>query len=95
MRRWSCLFAFVAAPVFATEHIAPANVLVTCNDHGAKVTFTDGSVVYLGKTCDAAIPGEGEGRWWYAASAFVFGVGSVSMRVSTELDCPVLPYCRP
>lgn len=93
MRSFLAALLCLASPAIATEHNTPARIDVACNAHGAKVTFTDGLVVYLGKSCDAAIPGQGEGKWWYAASAFLFEVGNVSLRVPAELNCPVLPYC--
>jgi hypothetical protein len=67
---------FSVSLVFATEYNTPVQYSLECNAHGAKLTFPEGTTVYLGKSCDAAIPGKGGGRW-YAPNAFLFEVGDI------------------
>ena len=93
MRLICTVLVFLATPAVATEHNTPVEYDLECNAHGAKLTFPEGTTVYLGKSCDAAIPGQGEGRWWYAASAFLFEVGSIYRRIPGDLNCPAMPYC--
>ncbi len=94
MRFILTVFVLLATPAMATEHNTPVEYDLECNAHGAKLTFSQGLVVYLGKSCDAAIPGQGEGRWWYAASAFLFEVGPTYIRIPGDLNCPAMPVCK-
>ncbi len=82
----------VMAMVCATAAQADANV--TCNEHGAVVTLSDGAVYYLGKNCDAARKGGGTGKWWLTASAFAVGIDGRAILLPVEVDCDVLPACR-
>ncbi|MEL7013794.1 MAG: hypothetical protein AAFO72_11000 [Pseudomonadota bacterium] len=84
----------IANAAQATEHNVPADIAISCNPHGAIVTTADGSTYYLGKSCDASQPGVGEGRWWFAASAFIIEINGQAVRFANELSCDV-PYCRP
>ena len=87
------LLLVLAAPALAEGHNLPADISVACNPNGAVVTDAAGQVYYLGKSCDAFAPGLGEGRWWWAASAFIVQVGGQAIRFGGEVDCPALPYC--
>jgi len=84
----------LAASAHATEHTTPANIDIACNEHGAVVTAQGGATYYLGKQCDAARQGGGEGRWWYVASGFAAEIDGRAVRFSNELSCDI-PYCRP
>ena len=94
MRHMAVLLSLLAVPALADGHNAPADIRVACNTNGAVVTDAKGQVYYLGKSCDAFAPGLGEGRWWWAASAFVVEVGGRAIRFAGEVDCPALPYCN-
>ena len=85
----------MAAPALATEHNQPANLSFACNANGAVITTPENRTYYLGKSCDAASPGLGEGTWWYAASGFIIDVGGQSVRFNSEIPCETLPYCKP
>ncbi len=64
---------------------------VQCNEHGAVVTHDNGETYYLGKNCDAAKKGGGEGRWWLAASGIGVKIGdegAVLIRFDIECDLP-------
>lgn len=68
-----------------------------CNAHGAVVTQADGTVLYLGNNCDAAIKGGGTGHWLNAASFLAVVIGedwqnSKSFQVFSEIPC--LEYCQ-
>lgn len=72
--------------------LAQAQSGVQCNQHGAVVTLSNGTIYYLGKTCDAAQKGGGTGRWYLAASAFVVEINGQAVRLPFEVDCE-LPAC--
>ncbi|MEJ6403671.1 hypothetical protein [Yoonia sp. 2307UL14-13] len=75
--------------------VANADVRIQCNSNGAVVTAPDGNIYYLGNGCDAARAGGGEGKWWFAASAFIVQIeGEDGIRFSREMICDV-PYCLP
>lgn len=66
---------------------------VQCNQHGAVVTLDNGDTYYLGKNCDAAKKGGGEGRWWLAASGIGVGIeGEGAVLIGFDIDCD-LPAC--
>ena len=71
-----------------------ASAKVTCNAHGAVVALTDGTVYYLGKSCDAAQKGGGSGKWWLAASFFAVEIDGQARRLPIEVGCD-LPFCSP
>ncbi len=71
---------------------AQASAADRCNAHGAVVTQTDGTVLYLGKNCDAARKGGGTGRWWNAASFLGVNIDGQAYMVTEEIDC--LPFCE-
>lgn len=71
---------------------ATAQGSVQCNEHGAIVSLSDGTVYYLGNNCDAAQKDGGTGKWWLAASAFVVDVNGQPIRLPFEVDCD-LPAC--
>ena len=83
-----------ATSASADLHNTPADIKITCNQHGAIVDAQDGSTYYLGKQCDAARKGGGTGKWWFAAAAFLIEIDGQTMRFANELSCDV-PYCRP
>ena len=63
-----------------------------CNKDGAVVTMSDGTVLYLGVGCDAAMKGGGTGFWFNAASFLAVHIDGKAYRVTDEVDC--LPFCR-
>ncbi|MGJ8534892.1 MAG: hypothetical protein ACSHYC_22100 [Alphaproteobacteria bacterium] len=69
-----------------------ANANAKCNEHGAIVTQTDGTVLYLSKNCDAARKGGGTGKWWNAASFLGVKIDGQAYMVTEEIDC--LPFCE-
>ena len=83
---------FLATLAICLATTAAAQSGVQCNAHGAVVTLDDGTVYYLGKTCDAAQQGGGTGRWWLAASAFVVEIDGQPQRLPFEVNCD-LPAC--
>lgn len=89
-----CLASLLGMAANATEHNTPADISISCNQNGAIVEVSNGSTYYLGNSCDASQPGVGEGRWWYAASAFIVEINGQSVRFSNELTCEIT-YCRP
>lgn len=95
MKHAVCLFLLAAAPAAATEHTQPAKLAFACNANGAVVETAQGQTIYLGKSCDASIPGLGQGSWWYAASGFMVSVGGQSTKFNNEIPCEALPYCLP
>jgi len=96
MRNLFCTLALIGAgtSAIATEHNVASGIDVSCNQHGAIVTTSTGSTYYLGNSCDASQPGVGEGKWWFAASAFIVEINGRSVRFANELTCEV-PYCLP
>ena len=96
MKHLAFLFGVVsAAPALADYHNTLLDLEITCNAHGAVVTLSEGTIFYLGKSCDAAREGGGTGRWWFAASAFLIELDDGTyLRVPNEMICDV-PYCRP
>ncbi|MEM8541494.1 MAG: hypothetical protein AAGF25_11120 [Pseudomonadota bacterium] len=71
--------------------------VVVCNEHGAVVTRDDGTIFYLGKSCDAAIEGGGTGRWFNAASFLAVLIGdsfetSQGYQIFSEIPC--LDFCQ-
>ncbi len=77
----------------ATEHNVFTDLSIDCNRHGAVIKVAGGPTYYLGKECDALLPNVGEGRWWFAASAFVVEINGHTVRFANDLDCD-MPYCR-
>jgi len=71
----------------------PKNIEATCNENGAVLNVSTGETIYLGKSCDAYIPGIGNGSWWYSASGFTVSVGDYEVMFREDLACD-LPYCR-
>lgn len=66
-----------------------------CNAHGAVVTADNGQTYYVGRSCDAAKEGGGEGRWWFTASAMAVEInGTVEALIRFDVECD-LPYCTP
>lgn len=53
--------------------------------------MADGTELYLGKNCDAALKGGGTGKWWNAASFIGVQIGDKTYMVREEPDC--LPFC--
>lgn len=93
MRRvYTNLRATLALLTVCAASLAQAQSGVQCNQHGAVVTLDNGTVYYLGKTCDAAQKGGGTGRWYLAASAFVVEINGQGFRLPFEVDCE-LPAC--
>ncbi|MEM9105680.1 MAG: hypothetical protein AAGC96_08485 [Pseudomonadota bacterium] len=85
-------FLTVVAIFWATTAQASANY--SCNENGAVVTLSDGAVYYMGKNCDAARRGGGEGKWWLTASAFAIEIdGEAAFLLPFEVDCASLPAC--
>jgi hypothetical protein len=76
--------------MFAT--LTQAAAAVECNEHGAVVTLTDGTVFYLGSNCDAERKGGGSGYWFNAGSFLAVNIDGNSYRVIEEVDC--LPFCE-
>lgn len=75
--------------------MAQADLTITCNPpYGAVVTAPNGTVYYLGTSCDAARKGGGTGHWWYAAGAFIVEINGQSVRYPRDIECDV-PYCLP
>jgi hypothetical protein len=83
---------FMTALAICTVTVANAQSAVQCNEHGAIVTISDGTVYYLGKNCDAAQKDGGTGKWWLSASAFVVDIDGQPKRLPFEVDCD-LPAC--
>lgn len=65
----------------------------SCNENGAVVTLSDGTIYYLGKECDAVRKGGGTGKWWLTASAFAVETDGQALLLPIEIDCPALPAC--
>ncbi|NRB02388.1 MAG: hypothetical protein HRU30_03905 [Rhodobacteraceae bacterium] len=68
-----------------------------CNAHGAVVTKPDGTVLYLGKSCDAAVQSGGTGFWFNAASFLAVFIGpdlgtAKAYQVQSEIPC--LEFCQ-
>ena len=82
---------FMLACVLLAATVAQANAEAECNEHGAIATLTDGTVLYLGKNCDAARKGGGMGIWWNAASFLGVEIDGKAYMVTEEIDC--LPFC--
>ncbi|MEP6065507.1 MAG: hypothetical protein ABJ246_06710 [Paracoccaceae bacterium] len=85
-----CLVLLVAPSASVAE-------VVACNAHGAVVTRDDGTTFYLGKNCDAAIKGGGQGHWFNSASFLAVIIGedwqnSQGYQVFTEIPC--LDFCQ-
>lgn len=83
-----------AGLVSATGHSAAGpNFTATCNAHGAKLIVEGKVTVYLGKSCDAHVVGQGDGRWFNLNQSFVVDAGNVYMNFGTR-DVPCgLSYC--
>lgn len=82
----------ILAIFFATSAVSQGNSFV-CNENGAVVTLSNGTIYYLGKNCDAARKGGGTGKWWLTASAFAVDTDGQAIRLPIEIDCPALPAC--
>ena len=87
MRLLSVICA-ICAVTLAQAQEAP----VRCNEHGAVVSLGDGTVYYLGKSCDAAEEGGGTGTWFLSASALVVDIDDRLRRLEFDIDCD-LPAC--
>lgn len=74
--------------------MAQANEDIQCNENGAVVTRMDGTVLYLGKSCDAARRGGGEGTWFNAASFLAVFIDGQSYRVAEGSGIDCLPFCQ-
>lgn len=72
---------------------AQAGETVKCNEHGAVVTLEDGTILYLGKNCDAARKGGGTGNWWNAASFLGVEIDGKAYMVAEGSGIDCLPYC--
>ena len=83
---------FITALAIASAPLTQAAADVACNAHGAVVTMDDGTVLYLGKTCEAAREGGGEGRWWNAASFLAVQIDGEPYMVREDVDC--VPFCE-
>jgi len=86
------LKSILCALILALAVVASAAAAVSCNQHGAVVTRDDGTVLYLGRNCEAARKGGGTGWWWYAASFIGVEIDGKTFAVREEIDC--LPFCR-
>lgn len=82
---------FITALLAATS--AHTEETVKCNQHGAAVTLTDGTVLYLGKNCDAARKGGGAGYWWNAASFLGVEIDGKAYMVAEGRGIDCLPFC--
>ncbi|MGI3167987.1 hypothetical protein ACRARG_02460 [Pseudooceanicola sp. C21-150M6] len=47
-----------------------------CNENGAALTDRDGTTMYLGRSCDAFVPGHGRGLWHLSNAGFLVEAGS-------------------
>lgn len=83
---------FITACIVASATFTSASASVECNDHGAVVTTTDGSILYLGNNCDAAREGGGTGVWFNAASFLSVMIDGEAYMVNEEIGC--LPFCE-
>lgn len=81
----------ILAGALVAATIAQASAAAECNANGAVFTLDDGTVLYLGKDCDAARKGGGTGNWWNAASFLGVMIGGKAYMVTEEIDC--LPFC--
>jgi len=83
----------VLASTLAILGSTAAQASWTCNEHGAVVTQSDGTVLYMGKNCDVVRKGGGSGYWFNAASflAVVVGDQTYQVAVGSGIDC--LPFC--
>ena len=82
---------FLSILILSALPITQAAADVACNAHGAVVTMDDGTKLYLGKDCDAARDGGGEGRWWNTASFLAVRIGDTSYMVREDVPC--VPFC--
>ncbi|MGD9918738.1 MAG: hypothetical protein AB7U46_12010 [Paenirhodobacter sp.] len=91
--------AFLAAPACAqqTRSYGAEDVAgFSCNPNGAVMQLRDGGRIYLGRSCDASVPGHGAGHWWYAAHAtVVVAPGFEGFFNFVEPPCKSLTYCAP
>ena len=83
------IFALCLAMMATT--IVQASPSQLCNEHGAVVTLDDGTVLYLGKNCDAAEKGGSTGTWFNAASFLAVMLEDATYQVHGDIDC--LPFC--
>ncbi|MCR8547349.1 hypothetical protein M4578_05890 [Salipiger sp. P9] len=91
----ACAILLSLGSASAQTEIDPADLRFSCNDSGAVMTLTNGTTYYLGKSCDAARKGGGTGKWWYAAGAFLIGIGDQTLRIGgADIPCTDMPYCR-
>ncbi|MEP3279291.1 MAG: hypothetical protein ABJN26_12615 [Stappiaceae bacterium] len=72
---------------------AHAGEEIKCNEHGAVVTLEDGTILYLGKNCDAARKGGGVGKWWNAASFLGVEIDGKAYMVAEGSGIDCLPFC--
>lgn len=85
----ACALALAATGAGATGHSAAGpHFTATCNAHGAKLTVENSVTVYLGKSCDAHVVGQGDGRWFNLNESFVVDAGKVYMNfITREVPC--------
>lgn len=86
-------YFILALALFATT-VGQANSEAKCNKHGAVVTLTDGTVLYLGMNCDAARKGGGTGNWWNAASFLAVKIDGRHYKVAEGAGIDCLPFCE-
>ena len=69
----------------ATGHSAAGpHFTATCNEHGAKLNVENKLTIYLGKSCDAHIVGQGDGQWFNAAESFTVDAAGVFINFGTR-----------
>ena len=79
----------------AAQQVQVPNVTFQCNADGAVMTDASGQIYYLGRSCDAYVPGKGSGQWGYTASGMYVDWQSDGMIFRyVQPDCPSLPFCR-
>ena len=80
--------------VFLFSSAAHADESVTCNKHGAVVSLENGTVLYMGKDCDAIRKGGDKGFWWNAASFLAVDIEGDVYRVAVGQGIDCLPFCE-
>lgn len=95
-----CLVAVLPAfPALALSsgNYGPGDVAgFSCNADGAAMQLRDGGKIYLGRSCDAAVPGHGAGHWWYSAHGTVVVTPDFEAVFDfVEPPCRSLSYCAP
>lgn len=85
---------FLLACILLAAVPAQADETISCNPHGAMVTLANGTILYLGKTCDAAEEGGGTGAWWNAASFLAVEIDGKMYAVAKGSGIDCLPFCK-